>query len=295
MKPFLAIGNNAHLIWLPYGIFSTIACTLWVIPAWELMRRLTFTGLSAKIGVLLLATTGFALFNSTYVWPKMLSAYFGLMACEKAGLWDGVRNWRQAFEAGVLVALAMLSHGGVAFGFVGFMAVLFGRPLLPRVGYCAMMAFAYLAVTSPWSYWQKHEDPPGNVLLKDALAGTIRPADESKSLMDCVREKYSQLTFETWLGQKKSLFPSMYNYQIGEVVESRHSGFFDRLRSYDAISLAGMVGVGHLGWLFLLFPPGVVIKMRFAGFVSHSLWQASPSILSQPSFFQLSRTTVISR
>ena len=201
----------------------------------------------------------------------------GCWPVKKPGLWDGKRNWHRAVEAGVLVALAMLSHGGVAFGFVGFVALLFGRPFLPRLGHGVWITGACVLLMLPWSYWQNHEDPPGNALLKSALAGSWID-QPTKSLWASVRDAYAAMTFDQWLHMKKWFVLGSLNIRelTPEFEDSRHTDAWDTMRPFDILCPVGVLGIGNLGWLFVLLPISRCRRNGLRpGFASHSVLQAS--------------------
>ncbi|MBN2577688.1 MAG: hypothetical protein JXB10_01760 [Pirellulales bacterium] len=251
LEPLLSVGNNARIAWMPYQIFGIIACTLWIVPAWDLMRRLSPTRAAASVGILLVSTTGFALFNSVYIWPKMLAAYFGLLAYDRAGLWGGEKTWRRAVESGIFVALAMLSHGGVVFGFVGFFSLLIGRRWVVRLGYCTLMFTVFALMMVPWTLWQKYENPPGNTLIKYALTGSFCWGEDSKSVLESVRERYQNLTVRQWLAMKSDVLKTLVKNVIYDP-NNRYNSEIGRVRLYEAFTVVGAIGIGHLGWPSLL-------------------------------------------
>lgn len=76
----LPFGENRHLVYYFYQIGGIIVMSCWILPFWVLCRKM---GLSVRRSVLataLVATSAFAVFNSTYIWPKMNAAALGLGA-----------------------------------------------------------------------------------------------------------------------------------------------------------------------------------------------------------------------
>jgi hypothetical protein len=154
----------------------------------------------------LVATSGFAVFNSSYIWPKMnagalgLGAYLLLVADPLSTRTRA--SMRRVCLAGGLAALAMLCHGGVVFGLIA-LAVLVCWPRL-WVGWKQALAavVVFVALLLPWTIWQRTVNPPGNALTKYALAGTFGFGEESISVVNTVRRAYEKLTFQGWVSSK---------------------------------------------------------------------------------------------
>src|SRR4029453_19017372 len=89
--------------------------------------------------------------------------------------------------------------GGVAFGFVPvFGYVLVKRP--PRWFPGVVLAGAAACVIMvPWMIWQRVEDPPGNALIKFALAGTYGLGEEHKTIWATTVDAFARLTLSDWL------------------------------------------------------------------------------------------------
>ncbi|MGA7937434.1 MAG: hypothetical protein WCA35_28040, partial [Kovacikia sp.] len=75
-RPIMVFGAK----YLHYQILATIAQCSWVASVWALGRTLKFSG--RRIGLLLAFCifSGFFLFNSLFVWPKLLAAAFTIFA-----------------------------------------------------------------------------------------------------------------------------------------------------------------------------------------------------------------------
>jgi len=99
---------------------------LWIAAAWGLLRTLRVEPRRAAGWIAALALTGFFVQNTVFTWPKLSAGAFtcgafALLALPGAiGPVTGPRLKWAAFFA----ALAWLSHGGVAFSFIGLLPVL---------------------------------------------------------------------------------------------------------------------------------------------------------------------------
>jgi hypothetical protein len=146
----------------------------------------------------------FCLFNSIYVWPKLLGGAFGLLAIWVLLLRDreqpAQRDW---VTAAALSALALLSHGGTLFGILAMLLFALFLRGLPRLRTALACAAVVLALLGPWTAWQKLVQPPGNALLKEAFAGTFGWEDpRGMGVLATVQRSYSGIDGPTWLRMK---------------------------------------------------------------------------------------------
>lgn len=155
-------------------IATAIACQLSAYAGlWVLLGALAIPPRTARLVLLLCATSGFFLLNTLYAWPKLLPAGFLLAA---AGLlYRLLRDARRAtlleiFALGACAALAMLGHGGSFFGLValGIVYLVHGGWRDHRL--LAAGAATALLLYAPWMAYQHWADPPGDRLLKYHLA-----------------------------------------------------------------------------------------------------------------------------
>lgn len=161
----------------------------WVLAGmWVLLRVFAIPARTQTWVLFGAVFSGFFVFNGTFVWPKLLPAAYLLIVV--AGLFGGRDRW--AGLIGAAAALAMLGHGGSAFGImgVGLCSLLMPPKSKWRVWITVAAVGAVLMV--PWSLYQKFADPPGNRLLKWHLAGAV-PVD-SRPLGQTLREAYAAKT-----------------------------------------------------------------------------------------------------
>jgi hypothetical protein len=106
------------------------------------------------------------------------------------------RHWSIGALAGVLLSLAMLSHGGSMFGVAGAVgAYLLLRRALEVKFFGCMLASA-IVLYLPWMLYQKFYEPPGDRLLKYHLAGAEDL--DSRTFGQAVADAYGKLTFRAW-------------------------------------------------------------------------------------------------
>lgn len=174
---------------LGYQILGVVL-QCWVFAGFWVVGRVFAVASKTQAWVLFGAVfSGFFVFNGTFVWPKLLPAAYLLIVV--AGLFGGRDRW--AGLIGAAAALAMLGHGGSAFGImgVGLCSLLMPPPKRWRVWFTVAAVGAVMM--APWSLYQKFADPPGNRLLKWHLAGAV-PVDP-RPLGQTLREAYAAKTW----------------------------------------------------------------------------------------------------
>jgi len=199
-------NDGRHLSYLYDWAGGIVLNTIWV-PVVFLM--LAFAGLRQRMAVatvLVCLATPFFLFNSTYIWPKLLSATFGLAAAALLiglGSTTRLRSDRKGLiAAAALSALALLSHGGSVFGVLGALVLAPYYRGLPRTRDAALAAGVAISLLLPWVAWQHLVDPPGNALMKFAFAGTFGFGEEHIGVFDTIVRSYSSLGWHDWMLSK---------------------------------------------------------------------------------------------
>lgn len=180
--------------------------SLWVPVVAFIARRLGCSFAKQALIVGLLALTPFAIFNTAYIWPKLLGGAFGLLAFWVVGDYDPAKGFsrftgspRPLVEAALLCALALMSHGGTFFGILALLCwVPFVRGL-PSLRSMLAAAVVAVAVLLPWSLWQQWVQPPGNTLLKYAFANTFDFNHPDRSVLEAILSTYGDLDLVSWL------------------------------------------------------------------------------------------------
>ena len=135
------------------------------------------------MAMVLVVVSDLAIVNGFFVWPKLLPAAMLLAAAAlvMTPLWDELRRslWAAALVA-ALCGVAMLGHGGSAFGIVPLARVAAYRGLPSRRWIGVGLAVG-IVLMAPWSAFQKYADPPGNRVVKWTLAGELALGVVSRS------------------------------------------------------------------------------------------------------------------
>jgi hypothetical protein len=184
---------------------SAMQCA-WVPAVWSLWAAAGLPRRRAAVALLLVTLSGFALVNTLFTWPKLLSAALVVVAVTIALIGRPGREtvWplTKAALFGLASALASLSHAGVAFTLLPLGLFL----LLPRYypGFTRLVAAGavYAVVLCPWLLYQQLYDPPGNKLLRQHLAGDSTSWSEDKSLSRNLLDAYRRLSMGEILHNK---------------------------------------------------------------------------------------------
>jgi len=202
--------GNRNLQYQLLGVIFQLTCLSAVLAYLEAAK------VSRKAAALTLAAIifwGFTFLNSFYSWPKLLPVAFlfvvpGYLFTER---YTAARSsWRVGAVVGAAASLAMLCHGGSAFGLIGLGLTLL---LLRRVPSPRFIAAAFVAAAlfyAPWMLYQKHYDPPGDRLLKWHLAGVTAPHPEA-SLGHLMIANYGKMGLEQIAKYKESNFKVLFD------------------------------------------------------------------------------------
>ncbi len=233
-----------------YQLLGSLLQCLWVAGLWAVARRMRLSTAAIAVMVALCTFTGFFYYNSIYVWPKLLAAFFGLI-----GFFLVVAEPRRVLYwalAGAFFAAGMLSHSGIVFTLVPIGAVLlFVRRYRPSLRMAAVGLVAAAVLMGPWLAYQKFYDPPGNRLMKWHLAGVITVDD--RGLGEALYDSYSTTPTSALLDAR------VRNAQlvVGAITYDPHiggKGFWAELRGFEWSSTFLGIGLLNLGWLALLIP-----------------------------------------
>jgi hypothetical protein len=233
-------------------VLGTIAQLGWIPAMWSLLSALGVARRRAVVVMLFCLTSGFFLFNSVFVWPKLLAASLAIAALVPAFRARGearkLATWEWVATA-ALAALALLAHAGVAFTFLGCLALApFFRGQASWRG-IAIAVVSGLTILAPWIAYQKLYDPPGNRLVKWHLAGS-RQVDD-RSLGEAMRDRYRELGWKGTIERKE------HNARLlarpprswGDPIHRREAEFF---------ALLWTLGVLNAGWVAMAWKRGAI-------------------------------------
>ncbi len=189
----LATGIVLNTAWMP------VFCLL--LPKLGLSRFKTL--LIASVAAL----CPFFIFNSLFIWPKLLSGSFALAAAWILLGMDRTAPRLRQDDRGLLIAaalsaMALLTHGGSAFGIIAAIVLAAAFRGLPTWKGSALAAATAIALLLPWSLWQTYVQPPGNALVKYAFAGTFGFGEEKMGVFETIVRSYRGLSLDAWLTKK---------------------------------------------------------------------------------------------
>ena len=241
---------------LGYQTISTIAQCSWIAALWSLCRAANLPGRTIAFVMGFSIFSGFFLFNSVYVWPKLLAASLVVFAFSL--LLDSIMAARtlsvvEIQWAAIATGLGLMAHGGVVFAIPGMLLLLILPGVFPGWRRMAIGIVFLACVLAPWSGYQRFYEPPGDRLVKMHLAGVI-PVDE-RSSTEAIVDSYKNLGLSKsveykWENAKKLVGQSPLN-MIGVDSSSQEKFAAWRLQENDRVFNA--LGVLNVAWLILLF------------------------------------------
>lgn len=260
----IASHNDGYSLYYQYEqITGIIINGLWIVALYYLLTSLRLDRRGIYWIALVVGMTPFAIFNSVYIWPKMLGASFALFAFiqlfEPTQYIEHKQHARFSSAllwAALLSGLALLSHGGTAFGIVAAIVMAIWYRGLPSLRLAIRAGLIGLLTLVPWALWQHFEQPPGNALVKYAFSGNFGFGEEAKGVLATVRDAYAKLTLSSWaemkLGALRVLFDGEGStcgvQEIGSI-----SSYYGLLRSQDFFYFGPSLRFLALGFIPLFF------------------------------------------
>lgn len=204
VRSIVPIGDPHKLV---YQVLGTLLQSLWMPALWCVLTVVGLSRWAVAGGLAGVAVSGFVLFNSLYVWPKLLPAAFvvllaGLLLTDE---WRVARR-RAAGGAvcGLAAGLAMLGHEGSALALIPLALVVLAVPRRwPRRRWLAPAVGVLVLLMAPWVLYQRYVDPPGTSLTKAQLAGNISPG---RSVVSAIADAYEHVSpGKYWRGKLDDL------------------------------------------------------------------------------------------
>jgi hypothetical protein len=215
VRALLPIGDPHALV---YQVVGTLLQSLWLPALWCLLfvvgvpRWLTAGGLAS------IAVSGFVLFNSFYVWPKLFPAAFVVLlsALVLTGDWDAARaRITGGLACGVAAGVAMLAHEGTALALIPLgVMVLATRKRWPKPRCVAAAVGVLVALMLPWLLYQHYYDPPGTDLTKLQLAGA--GTSDKQSLVSSIVGAYEHESLGRFWSDKWSNVATIFDQEPQE-------------------------------------------------------------------------------
>jgi hypothetical protein len=237
---------------------------LTVLSAWVAALVWLCRGIRSSRFVYVLAlslTSSFLLFNSVYIWPKMLGATYVVFAFGL--LYRSASHGRVETENLVLLSccasLAYLSHASNGFAVVP-LALIYVRTIV-RSGLWPILAASACAaaIYAPWLYWQTIIQPYGNVLLRFALADEFGFDKRRLPILRSIKAAYNNMTLSSWLEMKLQSLQLIMGLKgtwnsFGETaLFSKGAGHLGQARVLDFFVPIRSVGFAVIGLAFLPF------------------------------------------
>lgn len=258
-----ASHDNGYFFYYQYEQIGGIVINgLWIVALYHLLSGLNLKVRENCAVLVVVGLTGFAIFNSVYVWPKMLGAAFGLMAftllleLQRHQTTDRYQPYGpELLWAALFSGLALMSHGGTAFGVIAAILVATWYRGLPSPWLALRAISIGLAVLLPWWLWQHFEQPPGNALVKFAFTGSYGFGHESQGVLSAIHDAYSKLTLPSWMDLKLHALRVLFagdgsTCGIQEIAPA--SSLYGALRAKDFFYLGPSLRFLTIGFLPLL-------------------------------------------
>ena len=275
LLPFRAavIAPLAHLfgpVFIPtaYMIVCATVLALWV-PVMFAACRLLGHRRAGTLVVCLAAVSPFFLFNTLYVWPKMLGGSFALMAyCLLYRMRaDRSHGTVDLTWVAIFAACAYLAHASNAFVLLPIAVFFLPTMLRQGVRRLAIAGIAFAILAGGWSWFAGATQPHSNALLRFALANDFGMQDRSASLWTSTTTAYHALGWGGWLHQKVGEFARLFvfsPYSPEMATYSPDTGWQGDARVADFVVLARSLGLAAIVAVVVLVLPRRMTSRVFA-------------------------------
>lgn len=203
-------------------VIGTLVQGLWIFGLWAFLRAARRPRWAISLSLAAVLFSGFAFFNSFFVWPKLVAAAGLLLACAVL-LVPELESVRGSRVAGVLTGLAlgtsMLAHPSTVFALPAILIALAVRRRFPRLRFLVAGAGGLIVSYVPWMLYQRFYQPPANALLELQLADLNAPVP-NKSTSQVVIDTYRQLGVHQTLSYKWSNFTYPWRHEFGYLHEA---------------------------------------------------------------------------
>jgi hypothetical protein len=204
VRAVLPVGDPTGLL---FEVLGALLQSLWAPALWCVLQVAGLPRRATALGLVTVSASGFVIFNSFYVWPKLFPAAFVILAVAVvlAADWSEARSRSSSgVVCGVAAAMAMLGHEGSALLLAPVALFVVAVPKLrPRFRCAIAAAVATVGLLAPWLLYQRYYDPPGTSLDKLQLAGTT-DFNSHQGLVSTILAAYSKLPFGQLVSYKWS-------------------------------------------------------------------------------------------
>ncbi len=175
---------------------------LWIPALWVFLRWLGLVERDAHAATAALVFTGFLLFNSVFVWPKLAGAALVLLAfCTFFATESAIDPRHRWIAGGALAAFGSLAHGGVMWALLALAPLVllstFFRREIPKVDralrarfspfqlpwrHLLLAATAWILLSLPWFAYQQLYERPDDRSLTTTVVSNDRTVGSSGAL-----------------------------------------------------------------------------------------------------------------
>ncbi len=235
-----------------YEIAGAVAQLAWLSAVWILCARAGFSAVQRALVVAFMVFSGFFLYNSVYVWPKLLAAGLCIDALSFAIAPPRLHRDAGLVLAGICAALALLAHGSAVFFLAPAFVLAVASRRLPLERGLALAALAGVVLLVPWAAYQRYYDPPGDRLLKIHLAGIN--AVDPRPAAAAIEQTYAQTPPAHIVRNKLANVQTVLGGMplLDSATEGEPATGIDRWRLYEREQVLYALGVLNAGWL--VFP-----------------------------------------
>ena len=235
-----------------YQCAGTVAQLSWIFALSALCARANIPARGRAIALTLAIFSGYFLYNSVYIWPKLLAA--ALSIAFALFFWDGMRNRSTGLIAlaAAAGAAAFLSHGGSAFFLIPLGVTIAVTMLSGNVFSLVVATGIGVVLVAPWSLYQHFYDPPGDRLIKMHIAGISAPGPPDA--LRAIENRYLSTAPATIFSNKISNLQMAFFW--GELRENATAGeprsVVNDWRLYEREYIFAALDWANLGWFFVM-------------------------------------------
>jgi hypothetical protein len=259
-----------------YQILGTFLQSMWIASLWLLVQTFSASKRIFSVVCGFSIFSGFFVLHTFYIWPKLLAAAYFVIALVAIRFPEGEISRCNRIETmlgGAAIALAMLSHGGIAFSVIGLAIVLLASGKLPGIRPAWWGIAILLLLILPWSAYQKFYDPPGDRLLKWHLAGVIDR--DSRSFGEAFIDAYTKAPFSQIVANKIANVRTLFAVSPWEDLRqarmngaSQWEGLLQCYKVGTFFFFFQMLGVLNLGFLAFLFSRAFSAELKHSALIS---------------------------
>lgn len=250
-------NDGPHLHPAVLGVGGIALSSLWAAALyWAIRRSGKLPAPVAAAGVLLVALTPFALFNTGYTWPKLMAVAFSLTAAAYAFRLRPLPRAPigETTTFGALAGFAMLCHAASSF-FLAPVALIYFAGRLWRSPKAMLAGAAVgLALLGGWTGFKASVLPSHDPLLGYALTGDLHLDQAAGSLPQRLAARYHGLSASDWLQTKAEIaaylftpYPPQGPEPLARPPAPREVDLAAKLRNWDFYALSA----GNLPLLLL--------------------------------------------